>query len=237
MTKIHALHGFLGLPTDWQRFNLPNLHAYSLRRPSLAPAADGLWGWAKRFNRLAQPRHDDILMGYSLGGRLALHALLDNPNQWRAGIIISAHPGLTSKEEKIKRVQADKAWADRFGNDPWQDVIRDWNCQAVFGGKSFPLKRSEHQFLRKNLQDQLKFFSTGHQDDLSEALKGLPLPILWISGQLDTKFLAKAHELTFSHPLSRVESIAHAGHRAPWEQSILFLKIIQSFIQEVLSCP
>lgn len=228
---IHALHGFLGLPTDWDVFNLSNLHAYDLLNPTIDPTTEGFWTWANRFNN--STKSHGILMGYSLGGRLAMHALLENPTKWKAGIIISSHVGFKTEKEKISRVQADSAWAERFEKEPWEKVLHDWNAQSVFGGVDFPLLRHENQFSRKHLADLLRVCSRGYQDDLLHAIQNFQRPILWMGGKLDPNFVRAAKELHFAHPLSRVEIIEDAAHRVPWEQPEKFLKTIQSFIDEV----
>ena len=97
--KIYALHGFLGLPSDWAEFNgLEGVSLFDTRLP--APSA-GLTQWGKAFNAFAEP--GSLLLGYSLGGRLALHALCDNPGRWQGAILISAHPGLRCSKEKETR--------------------------------------------------------------------------------------------------------------------------------------
>lgn len=233
--ELHAIHGFLGLPEDWHKFKMPSMRTYNLSDPEIAPGQDGFWGWAKRFNCHTLPSHG-ILMGYSLGGRLAMHALLDNPARWKAGIIISSHTGYKKDHERAARLAADAAWADRFENERWEKVLSDWNAQPVFAGMDFPMIRHEHQFSRKELGSILRLCSRGHQDDLSASIQNFQLPILWICGKLDPTFPAAAKNLHFSHPLSRVEIVEGAAHRVPWEQPEKFLKIIQSFINEVASC-
>lgn len=235
MLEIHAIHGFLGLPADWNVFNFPRLHAYDLTDAAIIPSSDGLWGWAQRFNAHITSTND-ILLGYSLGGRLALHALLENPAKWKAGIIISSHTGLQSEREKNARIHADTDWAKRFETESWESVVGEWNDQPVFGGIASPFIRQENQFSRKHLGHLLRHCSCGYQDDLSVTLQNIQLPILWISGQLDIPYRTAAKALDFSHPLSRVEIVESAGHRVPWEQPEKFLKLTQSFINEVLSC-
>lgn len=235
MTEIHALHGFLGLPEDWQHLKLPNLKTYDLSDTPIAPSSDGYWGWAQRFNHYASPK-DGILLGYSLGGRLAMHALLENPSKWKAGIIISSHTGFKTEKEKAIRIQSDKYWAERFENEPWEKILQDWNAQSVFAGFDYPLVRLEKKFSRKHLGDLLRRFSRGHQDDISKAVQNLQVPILWINGKLDITFRTVAKELSFAHPFSRVEVVEGSAHRVPWEQPEKFLKLIQSFLYEVSSC-
>lgn len=234
MFEIHALHGFLGLPTDWDVFNLPDLKAYDLADPALAPSFDGFWGWARRFNQMATPKNG-ILLGYSLGGRLAMHALLESPEKWKAGIFVSCHTGCKTEKEKFARIQTDEAWAKRFENEDWETVTQAWNSQPVFGGLDFPIVRKEQHFSRENLAHLLRDFSRGHQDDLSVGMQNLPKPILCICGMLDVHFQTAFTDLKFAHPASRVEIIKRAAHRIPWEQPKKFIKLVQSFISEV-SC-
>ena len=75
-----------------------------------------------------------MLLGYSLGGRLALHALLHAPELWAGALVVGADTGLADPKEREARVRWDAAWAERFLNEPWEDVLRDWDAQAVFGG-------------------------------------------------------------------------------------------------------
>ena len=70
----------------------------------------------------------DVLVGYSMGGRLALQALIDGAPFDRA-VIISA--GLNLEENRDERRARDEAWARRFESDPWDEVIRDWNAQSA----------------------------------------------------------------------------------------------------------
>ena len=235
MIKIHALHGFLGLSSDWKVFDLPNLHAHDLASGYLGVRSDGFWGWAKRFNQQVFPEQD-IILGYSLGGRLALHALLDQPQQWRAAIIVSAHPGYNTGQEKTTRLRIDKWWAGQFENEPWEQVLSDWNAQSIFQGRPFPFSRQEHQFARKNLSEQLKTWSLGVQENLSDAIRSVQIPILWICGDLDIKFKNICQKLLFTHRQSRIKIVDDAWHRVPWERPEIFIQLIKSFIQEVTSC-
>lgn len=236
--EIHALHGFLGLPTDWNVFKFPHVHQYDLQDPLTAPAEDGFWGWAKRFNHLMQQYRPDkrFFLGYSLGARLGLHALLENPSNWAGGIFVSAHPGFQKDEEKAARLKADHNWAQSFLTKPWPSLLKEWNAQAPFAGIDFPIPRDESCFSRKNLADQLRLFSRGKQEDLSHAIQKIPFPLLWICGELDAYFCEAAKKLNFLHPLSKIVIVEGAAHRVPWEKPEKFKELTYSFIQEVLEC-
>ena len=139
---IYALHGFLGRPDDWTKL-LPSgalFHSLNALDFFNDRSIHAFWRWAERFNHKAAidnaPR---VLMGYSLGGRLAMHALILQPDLWDAAVIISAHGGLETAEERQQRCLADEQWAIRFENEPWQTLMQAWNTREVFREDAFNL--------------------------------------------------------------------------------------------------
>lgn len=212
--KIYTLHGFLGRPSDW---NLPD--AVDLFQRPIVPFDE----WAQQFNASALP--GSVVIGYSLGGRLAMHALIQNPTHWKAAVIISAHPGL-KEEERAERIASDQRWAKRFLNDPWEKLMTDWNKQPVFAGQSLPRKESD--FDRTVLCQVLEKWSLGRQAQLLPAINALPLPIFWITGELDPH---AARGLKLAHPQSKQWVAPGAGHRVPWESG--FQEQITQFLGEI----
>lgn len=229
--EIHAVHGFLGLPSDWNIFNFPNIITHNLFNGSISPSEDGFWEWAHRFN--AQVESNGIYLGYSLGGRLGMHALLDNPKKWKAAIFVSAHTGIQSPQDRSTRLQDDLKWAERFKSDPWDLVLSDWNAQSVFGGMPYLLPREEKDFCREHLSFLLTRYSRGHQDNLKDSIQQVYVPILWICGEKDHKFQQAAKDLLFHHKKSNVQIIPGAAHRVPWEQPHFFKQLVHTFINEV----
>lgn len=216
--EIYALHGFLGLPTDWLPFPLIT-HPFPIAGEHLT-----LQEWASHFNAsIAKTPSKKILIGYSLGGRLALHALVDNPSLWAGAIIISANPGIDDSGERIKRIEKDREWAEKFLIDPWQDLITGWNKQPLFCGASFPSPRLESDFNRKALSQQLINWSIGTQDPLWNSLATLPLPILYLAGEKDKKYAALAERFS---SFTSAQIIPGAGHRVPWDQPSAFIRSI-----------
>ncbi len=121
-----CLHGALGSFRDWEGLALPQCQAVNLWR---SPACGDLFEWARWWAAevAARDPHPSLL-GYSMGGRLALHALLEDPSPWECAVIVSAHPGLKDAEERRKRLAA---WLSRFQNEPFQTVLRDWNWSTT----------------------------------------------------------------------------------------------------------
>jgi 2-succinyl-6-hydroxy-2,4-cyclohexadiene-1-carboxylate synthase len=238
---IHCLHGFMGLPSDWNPFveawsdldqNLVKVELYS----SLDKSKENLLSdWARKFNQKVRelptstPR---ILMGYSMGGRLALHALVDDPDLWQGAIIVSAHPGLSEADEKVReaRRQNDSMWAERFLVDNWVTLQNDWNRQdALSNSRIFPL-RSEAQFDREKLARALVDWSLSKQSDLRIRLKDLKIPILWCWGEQDEKFKKLALEMPSILKLGQFWEGKLSGHRLPWEDSKGFSEAVHRFL-------
>ena len=232
--NLFALHGFLGKPSDWDFLNFDdsiNLHAIDIY--SIAKPQDGLWIWAKNFNGGASlVKSPRILMGYSLGGRLALHALLQSPQLWHGALIISAYPGGLSEEEKILRCKSDERWADRFATEAWESIMKDWNDQETFRSSASPV-RDEKDYDRKLLSVTLVHWSSGKQDNLISVLRGIELPILWMAGENDKKFSVIAKSLVLSNPLSKIWIAPDAGHRLPWDNSKKFQIQVDHFLNKI----
>lgn len=236
---VYALHGFLGQPSDW--VGLINLYeaSFFLNAESLYPnnlEQASFSGWATCFNSAICARvpyeadHLRVLMGYSLGGRLALHALLDRPELWDAAVIISAHTGLPSVEKKQQKKEQDEAWARRFEIEDWNSLMNGWNRQPVFQKDTFCFEREEKDYDRSLLALALRDWSLGKQEDLSEPISQLNLPILWIAGSEDIPYADLCNRLAFKHSLSRKWLAPLAGHRVPWQQQQNFLLQVNRFL-------
>lgn len=224
MTEIYALHGFLGLPSDWQR-HLPKAHSVNLFQAPI----NTLKGWADQFN--SGVAKESILVGYSLGGRLALHALIQDPKKWKAAVLISANPGVKDPEARAERLKQDQKWAKRFLNDPWEKLMQEWNNQAVFAGGGAVPVRLEGDYSRLVLSQVLEKWSLGSQDYLPPLINALPMPLLWITGEKDPK---AASGFAFAHPKSKELRIPQAGHRVPWDNEVLFQQQLHQFLGEWL---
>lgn len=218
--QIVALHGFLGKPSDWDFCNIQS--APSLEEMPVIPFNE----LAKKINATSAP--SSIIMGYSLGARLALHCCLENPKKWEAAILISANLGLHSEKERTLRLQRDEEWALRFRNDEWSTLMDDWNAQPALKS-SGKLSRIESYYNRHKLSEMLTTWSLGHQDDLTIPLQSLPLPLLWIVGERDISYVQHAQKLTFLHPLSQVVVVPDVGHRVPWDASSTFINCVDTF--------
>ncbi len=230
---IYALHGFLGRPHDWNvlfegHFLHSHIHAVDLFDSSPLP----LHAWAETFNnQVAKDKSAKrIVLGYSLGGRLAMHALLQQPKLWDAAILISTHPGIETVSARQSRRHLDEEWAMRFEHEPWEHLMEAWNGRAVFQRDAFRFTRHEADYQRDVLAAVLRQWSLGAQQGLSMQLAQLDLPILWMAGGGDADYARVAKETTFKHAHSRVAILPGVGHRVPWQAPGGFLEELMKFI-------
>lgn len=166
-----------------------------------------------------------VLLGYSMGGRLALQALLEGRTYDRA-VIVSA--GLNLEDGRDERRARDEAWARRFESDPWDEVMRDWNAQPVFGGHV--VDRFERDYARHELARQLRESSPGVLPPLAPRLHEIAIPILWIAGERDPAYVEVGRRAVRLVPNAELWICPGAGHRVPWEQPRAFRDRLRAFV-------
>ncbi len=227
--NFHCLHGFLGTSSDWDGVLPKDLREvrYDLFSKENS-GVEGLWG----FGRI-KTKGPNFLVGYSLGGRLALQALIDSPSDWSGAVLISTHPGLPSEFERESRLKADQSWAHRFRDENWDSLIQSWNDQPVLRGGGVPRVRKEEDFSREALAEALETRSLGLQKDYRSVLKALRVPILWISGELDVKFRLIAEEMATLNSCFQARVVAGAGHRVPWNQPEVFQQAVIEYLKSI----
>jgi 2-succinyl-6-hydroxy-2,4-cyclohexadiene-1-carboxylate synthase len=203
-----CLHGFLGRGADWDFLREAG---FDVRAPSLfgGDSIDSI-----------QPQKDDILLGYSMGARLALHLM--QSHRVAKAILISA--GIATAE--VGRQELDETWAKRFESEPWESVVDAWNSQSVFGGRPNPLVRNEADYDRSKLAAALRDWSPAvmHMN-----LTGITAPTLWIAGALDAKYREAATRASERVPSAQLWICEDAGHRVPWEQPQRFIERLREF--------
>jgi 2-succinyl-6-hydroxy-2,4-cyclohexadiene-1-carboxylate synthase len=231
MAHIYCIHGFLGLPSDWN-FLEKDHSSHEFHKINLSAGYQpekGFEGFSAHLNSLINPNETNILLGYSLGGRLALHAIKDHPKVWKAAMLVSVNPGLPSEEMQADRMLKDGVWAIRFLAENWSSVLNKWNQQPVFL-HSKNIDRRMDDFNRDVLADMLTYWSLGRQQDLRQTIKNLPLPIYWVSGALDSYFIHLQDSILLDHSSSCKITIPEAGHRVPWDQPAAFSELFGSFL-------
>ena len=204
---ITALHGFLGRPADWDFLRDAGLGVDARELDDVPPSGD-------------------TLLGYSMGGRIALHTLLGGARYGRA-VIVSAGLGIEGENERTSRLATDEKWASRFEHDDWETVLRDWNAQPLFGGDI--RVRRERDYDRRRVVDALRRWSPGVLPPLAPRMREIEIPVLWIAGERDAKYVAEAKRAVSLLPNAELWICPGAAHRVPWEQPDAFIERLMSF--------
>lgn len=226
---LWLLHGNLGRPSDWkmiqQKLETENIPSQALDLWEFLPTSDTPHALAESGKLLSAyiQRKDDhpILCGYSLGGRLALHAWKANPTLWKSLILISTHWGLPSdaQAERQDRIQRDAEWASQLEEKSWTHFYEEWTNQPVFKGDKNTLRNEPSETEKQAYIRAFRLWSLGHQQDqtLDIPPRDIPLPIQLIQGESDSKFISHAHHIKHtlhhtSYPIT-LNTIPNAGHR------------------------
>ena len=171
------------------------------------------------------------LLGYSLGGRLALYHASRQPPGLEALWLESAHPGLPASE-RPGRIAHDDRWALRFEHEPLEDVLIDWYQQPVFTDLT---ERQRHRQIRRRLANcgpavatMLRSTSLAHQPSLWSWLKNTSLPVSYFSGQRDAKFHTLAAQLAKMAPRLRHITV-EGGHNLHAEQPAMMAQQLKAW--------
>jgi len=217
---IIALHGFLGSPKDFSSLELSNIYAPYIFNTQITT----LKNWCHRFAKnIHKPR---VIMGYSMGGRLALTMLCAYPHKFKAAIIIAAHPGLSNSDLAYARTQEDFRRAQWFQKYSFQDALDKWHSLEVLKDSPKPI-RQKNDFCPNSLSLALKRFSLGRQDYLPPIINHLDIPILWLYPQTETENIK---DINLKHSLSRLINMGDYPHRLLHCASSMLKKEINNFL-------
>ena len=236
---IWALHGAVGRAADWRGF------AQMMREPFGEVRSLDLWRFldccpmsldkfgdtlAEEIVRIDQ---SPVLLGYSMGGRLALHALLARPELWKGAVIVSAHPGLPDEEERMQRREKDAEWSAMALKEEWDEFLQRWESQGVLDGPKMPDRR-KLKSRRASIARSFVDWSLGMQQNLAPRLQEVSCPVLWVTGEKDSKFTAIAEQAVPHLPCGEHVVIDDCGHRVPWERPETFAQVCHEFFNTVL---
>lgn len=243
------LHGFTGAAANWRAHIAAFAQHYHVIAPDLpghggttAPDDRTRYNMAHAAADLAaichtvagEPVH---LLGYSMGGRLALYTALYYPGSVRTLILESASPGLAHETERADRREQDNALAERIERDGVAAFVDMWERLPLWESQQ-RLSAEARAHLRaqrltnnpRGLANSLRGMGTGVQPSLWGDLGKLAMPVLLLTGALDAKFERIAREMAARIPEAQHVSIPDAGHTVHLEQPKPFQRAVLAFI-------
>lgn len=249
MPILVFLHGLLGSKQDWLlvieklQQKLPHFSSQSYLCLDLPLHGDQSNYSIDNFDQSAQYLSQQIseqiadkpyiLIGYSLGGRLALNyaAQSQYPRGNLVGLILEgANLGLENEQQRQERWQNDCLWAKRFQQEKLSEVLDDWYQQPVFAHLSVSERKQliaqRMQQSGQNIAHMLLATSLAKQPDFRQKVRSFSLPIYYFCGEKDDKFKTMAQENNLNLYL-----IKQAGHNAHLENPEEFTSQILGIIK------
>jgi 2-succinyl-6-hydroxy-2,4-cyclohexadiene-1-carboxylate synthase len=241
--RIVLVHGFTQTGRSWDRVAADLARDHEVVRVD-APGHGGsaevradLWEGA---DLLAEAGGPAVYVGYSMGGRLALHLALHHPQLVSGLVVLGATAGLDEAAARAARRASDEALAEELERDGVEAFLDRWLSQPLFVG--VPADAVERAARSTNtvagLASSLRLAGTGTQEPplwrrLGE-LRAHDIPALVLAGERDARFTALARRLADAiGPTATCASIAGAGHAAHLEQPAAFLAALRAWLPRV----
>ena len=236
--KIFCIHGNFQTAKVWQplqeRMKSDVSDLEMVTEDLYAKQFEGFDEWTEDFCFRVESEtngENSILLGYSLGGRLALHACLAKPDLWSGVIVVSGDPGSDGPDQKKLQLEKDKQWAKRFRSEPIESLLAEWDDLPVFCSIPNSVPRNSEELDAEKTARLFEVFSKGRQRDLLPELSKVQAPpVLYLTGEKDEKYCELGEQLASSCPIVRHRIVPQAGHRVPWENPDSFVEAVLGFM-------
>ena len=238
--SIALLHGFTQTAACWGPFadELSTTHSLvAIDLPGHGGSGEVRADLSQMTELVASSIDRGIVIGYSLGGRVALHLALGHPQLVERLVIIGATGGLDSEEERRQRRVADESLADHLEDIGVDAFLDEWLSQPMFA--SLTAQQSFRELRATNaaagLASSLRLSGTGTQESLWSRLGELTMPVLVIAGANDEKFTHHGHRLVESIGTNAsIQLIDNAGHSAQLENPAATAATVTKWLSEEL---
>ena len=218
------LHGFTQTRQSWRRTANELAGRYRVITPDLPGHGQSAHKTASfdavtAYIRALAPETPFTLVGYSMGGRIALRAAFQLPLDRL--ILLGASPGIQDAKEREERKRADHALADRIEQIGVEAFAKEWAAQPLFAGMPERASNAAYADRLRNtpqgLANALRGLGTGVMEPLWDRLPELQTPVTLITGERDDKFRALAEAMLQRLPNATHVTIPNAGHAAQLE--------------------
>ena len=197
---------------------------------TMVNTAQGLIDWLDELNVKRC-----FLVGYSMGGRLALYLSLHYPERFSKVVLESASPGLKTQQERVERIQRDFELARKLENTDFSTFLSNWYNQPLFA--SLTQHPNFDAMIASRLQNKpielaksLRNLSTGCQPSLWDKLQESTTSLLLLVGEYDAKFIGINSEIVNLCQLARLEIVSNCGHNIHVENPKIFVDRVLGFL-------
>ena len=247
---VFMLHGFTGSLEDWQdiypkldeRFNYIGIDIIG-HGDSDSPkevkyySTQSMVGYLDAIlNHFAISQA--ILLGYSMGGRIALNFAVSHSHKVKGLILESTSAGIKNEKDRTKRIKSDEELASYIENEGMGRFAVRWMDQDLFNTQrrfsDERLKKIRNNIAQNSsagLINTLREFSTGKMPYITEKLSAIQCKVLLISGKLDTKFYKLNSEIVTKFPNAKHATIKNAGHNTHLEEPKRFIQVVYNYLK------
>jgi 2-succinyl-6-hydroxy-2,4-cyclohexadiene-1-carboxylate synthase len=177
------------------------------------------------------------LVGYSMGGRLALHVAVRLPERVRSVLTIGAHAGL-DEQARAGRRQGDEALAERVERYGVEPFVNYWSAQPLFAGleargAGFTARLRAQRLANRpeGMAASLRGMGAGVMEPLWTEMSGVTFPCTFVAGQDDVAYVSYARRLADAVPGSRLELVPNTGHAVHMERPAIAARILASHLR------
>jgi 2-succinyl-6-hydroxy-2,4-cyclohexadiene-1-carboxylate synthase len=243
------LHGFTGSAESWAPLRATLAGRWTTVAVDLP--GHGRSSAPDRPARYALPRVADDLavlldalhveraavLGYSMGGRTALHFALRHPARVAALVLESASPGASDAAERAARLASDAALADAVERDGVEAFVDRWERLPLWASQAAlpPDVRGRLRAARlanraRGLANSLRGAGAAADPLPLGRLAAQAAPALLVAGALDTKYVALGRAMADAMPRARLAVVDGAGHAVHLEQPAAFAALVGRFL-------
>lgn len=243
-----ALHGFTGSTATWRNLAkaLPNVRVIALdlighgqtaipQQISRFSMEEQIQDLEEVFGQLQLKKF--TLLGYSMGGRVALSYAISYPERIEKLILESASPGLRTSKERSERRERDNALAEKIISNSLLSFVNAWENIPLFESQK-RLPHSIQEVIRlerlsqkeEGLAGSLRGIGTGSQPSNWMLLGKLEFPVLLITGSIDEKFCKIALEMKALLKNAKHTTVNDAGHAIHVENPAEFATIVEEYL-------
>ncbi len=229
--------GFMQGPASWAQVSASIGRRY--RPVALDHRAHDLEGRLAEIEAAAPP--GAALVGYSLGGRLALHAALRAAaarGRFGALVVVGTSAGIADPVERRERRRADERLADWMASSDIEDVVAYWEQLPALAGQPSELVAAQRTDRLgqdpARLAELLRSAGQGSLEPVWDRVAGLDTPLLAVAGDRDPRYRAAAERMALLAPRAEALVVPGAGHAAHLERPATFAAALLDFLDEHL---
>jgi 2-succinyl-6-hydroxy-2,4-cyclohexadiene-1-carboxylate synthase len=234
------VHGFTQTGVSW----MPLIHTLTtelsctlIDAPGHGTSPNGVRTLVECGNDIGETMPTGILVGYSMGARIALHTAIQHPEKVTQLVLISGTAGISDATERQTRKDNDIELAQRIEDIGVESFIDEWLALPMFKGLSSQNSQRRERLTNSatGLADSLRNAGTGTQEPLWDQLSQIQIPVLLVTGALDHKFSLLAQQMHEKISDSTHIVIDDAGHTVHLEQAEQCEKHIRQWLYSVIA--